>query len=500
MSEPNGLVHLAQIFSASFDKEAFGLRFGKNTRKLPHLRALRARTYIGDPSHLPHINTDTDGVRDMDEPDKLSRAEAQGLRYAKELEGHVTWLDSITGAALGVLAVASGIYTYLGVSSLLDDNGALSFFAAVSYSVAVSVGIFVFWSYLMRLMPAVRTMGARLGLLCSMALGSVAIIAMSSWLNAAALAGAAAVETHLARTVQDYQGSLEQSHTIAVTAQSLGRDVARVRQSFEDLSEQEATGNLSGLAGRGAVFRVLRQKSDELTGLEAQIAQQQPLVAQAFAEGNAILSRMRALTVEPGPVEARSVEFSEEAVRLAGIITQLRQLSVAPLVSRAAQDLAASVVLPELDASTDAARGDQQTTITSVLQLLGQRAETLRLAAEGVMDMPAPQETIYTPISTADAVIRYAENFVPSWAGAIAIDLLPAVLVFILAVTQAAIRSGKARVGVEDTLTLAELRAALAAVRDMDNALDRPEAPDKPIPQNPQKTADIKPISPSKSG
>ena len=125
---------------------------------------------------------------------KLTQAEAQGLRYAKELEGHVSWLDSFTAAALGVLAVASGIYTYLGVSSLLDDNGALSFFAAISYSIAVSVGIFVFWSYLIRLLPAVRTVGARIGLFVSMLIGSAAIIAMSSWLNAAALAGAAAVE------------------------------------------------------------------------------------------------------------------------------------------------------------------------------------------------------------------------------------------------------------------------------------------------------------------
>lgn len=401
----------------------------------------------------------------------LTRAEAQGLRYAKELEGHVAWLDSFTAAALGVLAVASGIYTYLGVSSLLDDNGALSFFAAISYSIAVSVGIFVFWSYLMRLLPAVRTMGARIGLFVSMMLGSMAIIAMSSWLNAAALAGAAAVEQHLARTVQDYQTALERSNEITVSAQGLGRDVARVRQSFEDLSEQEATGDLSGLAGRGAVFRILRQKSDELGGLEAQIASQQPLVTAAFSEGNAILSRMRSLTVEPGPIEARSVQFSEEAVRLAGVITQLRQLSVAPLVSRAAQDLSASVVLPELDGRTAANRAGQQSTISSVLQLLGQRAETLRIAADSVIAMAPPNNTIYTPISTADAVIRYAENFVPSWAGAIAIDLLPAVLVLILAITQSAIRSGKSRVGVEDTLTLAELRAALNAVQDVEAAL-----------------------------
>lgn len=438
-----------------------------------------------------------------DERVRGSRADAQGIRYASELSGHVRWLDSITGAALGVLATASGIYTYLGVSSLLDDTGALSFFAAASYSIAVSVGIFVFWSYLMRLLPAVRTMGARIGLMVSMCIGSLAIIAMSSWLNAAALAGSAAVEQHLAKTVQEYQASLERANAIAVSAQGLERDVARVRQSFEDLSQQEADGNLSGLAGRGAVFRVLRQKSDELIALEAQIASQAPLVAAAFSEGNAILSRMRALTVEPGPVEPRSVQFSEEAVRLAGIITQLRQLSVAPLVARAAQDLAASVVLPELDGRTGAARGDQQSTIASVLAVLGQRADTLRTAAEAVTAMPPPGDTTYTPISAADAVILYAGNFAPSWAGAIAIDLLPAVLVLILAVTQAAIRSGRDGVRIEETLTLSELRGAMLAMREMEQ-IHHPEAFEPGSDAVPaatetetRKSAGLKPVSES---
>ncbi len=398
-------------------------------------------------------------------------ARARGVRYARELEDHLSWLDTFSGTALGVLAVASGIYTYLGVSSLLDDNGAMSAFAAIAYSVAVSVGIFVFWSYMLRLFPAVRGARARVALLATMGLGSIAIIAMSSWLNAAALAGSAAVEQHLAKTVQDYQVSLERAHEVALSAQGLERDVARVRQSFEDLSEQEATGNLSGLAGRGAVFRVLRPKSSELAGLEAQIASQTPLVQSAFTEGNAILSRMRALTVEAGPVEARSVEFSEQAVRLAGLITQMRQLSVASLVERAAQDLSASVVLPELDGRSAETRGDQAATISSVLEVLAQRAQTLGRAAQAVQAMPAPPETTYTPISAADAVILYARNFVPSWAGAIAIDLLPAVLVFILAITQGAIRMGREGTAVEDSLTLAELRAAIAVMKEMDSAM-----------------------------
>jgi len=432
---------------------------------------------------------------------RLSRAEARGVRAARELEGHLTWLDSFSGTALGVLSVASGIYTYLGVSSLLDENGAMSVFAAIAYSTAVSVGIFVFWSYMMRLFPAVRTAKARVGLMATMALGSLAIVAMSSWLNAAALAGPAAVEQHLAKTVQDYQTALERAHETALTGQALERDVARVRQSFEDLSEQEAAGSLSGLAGRGAVFRVLRQKSAELSALETQIAAQTPLVESAFTEGNTILSRMRALTVEPGSVELRSIEFSEAAVRLQGLITQLRQLSVAPLVERAAQDLAASVVLPELDSSTAQGRADQSATITSVLEVLAQRATTLEKAAQNVQALQTTTDVSYTPLSAADAVILYARNFVPSWAGAIAIDLLPAVLVFILAITHSAIRAGREGAGVEDTLTLAELRAAVTALREVEAVAGPPtyqSAPPDAAAAHPDATSAPEEITPLK--
>jgi hypothetical protein len=153
-------------------------------------------------------------------------------------------------------------------------------------------------------------------------------------------------------------------------------------------------------------------------------------------------------------------------------VTTLRQLSVAPLVDRAAEDLSASVVLPELDAAEAAGQDAQASTISSVLQVLALRAASLEDAAEQVLARPAPTEVIYTPISSADAVILYARNFVPSWAGAIAIDLLPAVLVLILMVTQTAIREGRGDLPAEDTLTLAELRAALHAMREME-ALDR---------------------------
>ncbi len=423
--------------------------------------------------------------------------DTQGLRHARDVERHLAWLDGFTSAALGVLAVASGIYTYLGVRGLLDDGGALSLFAAVAYSGAVSTGIFVFWSYLLRLLPAMRTAATRLWLVLAMLLGSAAIVAMSSWLNAAALAGSAAVEQHLARTVQEYQTSLERANEITLRGQALGLDVGRTRQGFEDLSEQEAGGGLSGLAGRGAVFRVLTQKSNELVALEQLIAAQDAPVAAAFAEGNAILSRMRALTVAPGAVEDRSVEFSEEAVRLAGVITTLRQLSVAPLVDRAARDLAQSVVLPRLDASDTGGQAAQRATIDSLLEVVARRAETLQAAASEVLALEPASEVIYTPISTADAVILYARNFAPSWAGAIAIDLLPAVLVMIVAVAQAAVRAGRDPAQADDAMTVAELRQAMEILRQMERSpSSAPEAAlSPPVVKPPPAVPDLRPAA-----
>ncbi|HEY9020156.1 hypothetical protein PVW53_02970 [Seohaeicola sp. SP36] len=425
---------------------------------------------------------------------KLTASEAKGLRTAKELEGHLAWLDTFTPAALGVLAVASGIYTYLGVSSLLEDTGAMSFFAAVAYSIAVSVGIFVFWSYMLRLLPAMRSATGFIGLTISTFVGSLAIIAMSSWLNAAALAGSAAVEQHLENTVRDYQAALEQSHEIALSGQALAREVQRAREAFEALADQERSGALSGTGGEGAVFRVLTQKTEELRNLEGQIAEQQPLISTAFADGNAILGRMRALTVAPGPVEQRSVAFSEESVRLAGVIASLNQYSVAPLVARAAEDLPASVVLPELDGRSAAIREAQSSTIGSVLNALDQRSLTLRRAADEVLAIDPPQETAYNPISSADAVIRYAGNFVPSWAGAIAIDLLPGILVFVLAITQAAIRNGRDGLSIEETLTLADLKAAINAMKDVEASMGAADAEilRRAMPQDPDSDARLK--------
>ena len=71
----------------------------------------------------------------------------------RRLKDHIGSLETMTRFVLATLALGSGVYTYLGVRSLLDGSATVVFFAAVIYAVSVSVAIYGFWTYMIRFMP-----------------------------------------------------------------------------------------------------------------------------------------------------------------------------------------------------------------------------------------------------------------------------------------------------------------------------------------------------------
>jgi len=83
----------------------------------------------------------------------------------------------------------------------------------------------------------------------------------------------------------------------------------------------------------------------------------------------------------------------------------------------------------------------------------------------------------FKPLSTAEAILRYAGDFIPSWAGAISIDLMPAVLVIILCVAHAAIRREGAPVATATTMTASELITAMRVAREVESAHERLRQP-----------------------
>ncbi|HEX2146618.1 MAG TPA: hypothetical protein VHG11_03085 [Pseudorhizobium sp.] len=388
------------------------------------------------------------------------------LGASHRLQDGVVAVETMTRFALAVLALASGVYTYLGVRSLLDGSPTAVFFAAIIYSASVSVAIYAFWSYMARFYPHVTGAAARGALLGVMALGCAMIIAMSSWLNAAALAGSAALEQHLAETLEDYTADLDQAHQNALAAQSLLPDIQRTSERFARLAEDErVSGALTGTTGSGSVVQLLSQMSAQLTELESGISASRERVTTLFDQGRAHLETMRRLVSAPGAIAPRSDDFSAEVVALSGVITSLEQTSVAPSVKRAAEDLSLGFIAPVADGQAEDLANRQDQVMQTIRASVASQSQVLSQAADDILAREPVAERRFVPLSSAEAVLRYAGDFIPAWAGAISIDLLPAVLVFILAVVHGAIRRQEERLPFAQRITAAELLEALEVQR-----------------------------------
>lgn len=429
------------------------------------------------------------------------------VRTARRLNGHLAELETMTRFVLATLALGSGVYTYLGVRSLLDGSATVVFFAAVIYSVSVSVAMYGFWTYLIRFLPEMRDGASRLALWCIMAVGAAMIVAMSSWLNAAALAGSAAVEQHLAVTLEDYTGDLDLANTNAMGALSLLPDIQRAGERFARLAEDErSSGALTGTTGSGSVVQLLTQMAAQMRELEGTISASRETIEGQFTQGQAHLAEMRRLVSAPGPIEPRSDAFAAESVALAGVISSLEQTSIAPSVSRAAADLSVGFIAPIADGSGDLA-GRQDVVMNTIRQSVAAQSKALSDAAAEILAQPKVEERRYVPLTSAEAVVRYAGDFIPSWAGAISIDLLPAVLVAVMCVVHAAARRGEDRMDEADTVTAADMMRALElhdALSRQRRAAQDPLPAEAPLAQpgdgdavgEPQRTASAENVTP----
>ncbi|QQR39208.1 hypothetical protein [Devosia rhizoryzae] len=408
---------------------------------------------------------------------------------AYRLSETVRGVETMSRFALAVLALASGVYTYLGVRGLLDGSATFVFFAAIIYSAAVSVAIYAFWTFMMRFVPLVTGGVQRVALFITMAIGCLMIMAMSSWLNAAALAGSAATEQHMAVTLQGYAEDLDRAHANALAAQSLLPDVQRAAERFSGLAADEReSGALTGTTGSGSVVQLLQQMGTQMNQLATTITSSRDEVALQFEQGSARLATMRELVSTPGAIEPRTDAFQAEAVQLTAVIAALQQTGVASSVRRAAEDLSAGFIAPVADGTVGDLATRQNQVIETVRASVAAQSAALSTAADEILATEEVPQRRYVPLSSAEAVLRYWQDFIPSWAGAISIDLLPVVLVLVLMIVNDAMRKDSQSLEEAENITAAEMLRAMSIYRQMetagiDVATGRPkEEPEEPVP------------------
>src|SRR5437879_3330504 len=382
----------------------------------------------------------------------------------------VTRLEVTLKLTTAILALAAGVYTYLGLRELLNGSPGMVLFAAVIYSVAVSVGIYAFWVFLMHFMPHVIYRSGRGLMFGCLLLGSLMIVAMSSWLNASALAGAAAIQQHLAITVQNYTHDLDTANTNAIAAQGLLPDIQLASSRFAKLADAERAGSLTGTAGSGTVVQLLTQMSGQLDSLGQEVQASSKRVSALYEQGSKNLAKMRELISDRGPISARSDAFASESLALMGVIANLQQTSVAPAVKRAVASLSSSFIAPSAGGRTSDLADRQTAVVGKVESSIAAQAVSLSDAADKILAMPKVEPIRFQTLSPAEAVLRYAGDFIPSWAGASSIDLMPAVLVLILSVLTAAIRREGHPAFAASNLTARDSVAAMQMAREVEQA------------------------------
>lgn len=391
-----------------------------------------------------------------------------GKQNAARLKETLTGIETMTRFALAVLSLASGVYTYLGVRGILDGSATFVFFAAITYSAAVSVAIYAFWSFMLRFVPLVTSAVQRASLFLTMAIGCLMIMAMSSWLNAAALAGSAALEQHLAVTLEGYVADLDKAHGNALAAQSLLPDVQRAADRFQRLADDErSSGALTGTTGSGSVVQLLTQMGAQMTELGNTISTSRDEVNALFEQGSQHLAKMRELVSAAGEVGPRADEFAAEVVQLNAIIASLQETGVAPSVKRAAADLSLGFIAPVADGQTPGLAVRQDQVMDNVRASVAAQSAALGQAADEILAEPKVEPRRFVPLSSAEAVLRYWSDFIPSWAGAISIDLLPVVLVLVLMIVNDEMRRESASMQGAETISAAEMLRALELYRQM---------------------------------
>ena len=160
-----------------------------------------------------------------------------------------------------------------------------------------------------------------------------------------------------------------------------------------------------------------------------------------------------------------------------GVIASLQQTSVAAAVKRAADDLAKGFIAPAAGGRT-ADLADRQTAVVGRVEAaVTAQSQALSAAADKVLAERPAELAQFKPLSTPEAILRYAGDFIPSWAGAISIDLMPAVLVIILCVAHAAIRREGAPVVTASTMTATELITAMRLAREVESAHEQLRQP-----------------------
>lgn len=381
--------------------------------------------------------------------------------------------DLLTTIVLGFLSCVSAYFTYQGAVLVLDKetvHAGLNI-SALIFSSGVSAGLFLFWRYAHAILPVMLTGKTRSVGMAIVGLGCLFIMCLSSYMNVMSLAGSGALEAQMRAALQTYDSALTKAYSQATRIGELVSDLDLAAKRYDDLAQSEIKrGAVTGAAGAGGVSDSLLATKKTFGDLATSVRANLKKLARLQDEGRAVLARMGAAITGTGSIEERRAAFTKEAAALAKLISELGSNNLTSVIARSMRSLKGNTGLFSTSLKNGRLAKAQQDALQRINDDIAKTGESIATAAETLGNAKRVEVTAFKRIGLTKAVVIYALDLIPYWAGGIALDLMPVVLILLLMLLSYATDGRNTTDPDVDGMSFGQVRKVVYALKEMEMA------------------------------
>lgn len=317
-----------------------------------------------------------------------------------------------------IIAIVSAVMNFAGFSTVLPND-----LFQLSLAALTSVGVFTllygFWDFAFYTMPTLQKSNHRLLGWGVMAVGGVFILGISAYWNIIALAGVELQKITLHKTVLTAEQSLSAAISQSGAYKKLPPQVMALSVSVGKLAKGEVeSGAISGRAGKGGVSKTLYQIKGKVDAVNTLLQLATKEVDKLSFQGQTCLLEMRAAIGSQNSSEGVSASVDCVNKTIAGLNNQ----AVAEQAAQALSAITQGIVIP-----TSIKTKSQRDTVSRILLGIQDQANGIAAFAALIKTSAGKFVSNERP-NIMEAVLIHWKSIIPTIATAVAIDLLPVLL------------------------------------------------------------------------
>ena len=351
----------------------------------------------------------------------------------KLIADYVAGRTALITRLLFIIAASSALFTFKGAS--IDAEGFSDVAQASVFAIAGGAAIFGFWHVILKIIPRLSTPGSRT-LAYSLSIPFLLlIVCLSGFLNVAGLAGEEALEVHIAEYINSAERRVDEAFQSAMIVSGVSADIRSEVSRYEYAAASELnSGAYSGSGGPGAVVNALNAIRGRFITLSHEADEYLSQAESLGEKARARLEKIRKIASSDKALHIRTRDISRESDALRADLARMDVSNFAEALERMLSALPREVDLQASFSANPAVAQRQRAALDKVREDIEFSARKMNGFLQGPSASPTIRVEGFERISAIKAVLVYWDNFLPYWAGGIALDLFPMAIVIFLSI------------------------------------------------------------------